>query len=410
MWNWQFSQTEYSFLAANHSVTVDGDPFHFNYDACNNTGYWLWRRTAYQAAVRIPSLLSKAFPGQVGNGKRVRPLLSGQASSPNVLENGLAYLGSVWGPPGGMLHGLAVAPYFNLGAQNTNQSIDVGGVLDAFAANAASQSPSAGVSQDVPNALHAALAAYNGLQLRAYEGGPDSSCPGATANCSQVSLHARANASIDDRLTPIIEQYLNDWAGWGVTGPLNYFVAGATPLLDKFGVYGLLYDMSVQSTPKSRAVDGVRVAPRPPPSPSLPAPPLTFLNATKYAGYSLPERNPFLRYLELNATFLYLVRSPYTTTTSGGGGGAVGAPPTGLRVTVLAGSTQALPIEVALGPDRAVSVMTTPSTSGAFLNCTPAEFPGALLPGTVVAVRLKALVGRPMAPYYNIAGMALELF
>jgi hypothetical protein len=342
----------------------------------------------------------------------VRPLISGQASSPNVLDSGLEYLSSVWGAPGGMLHGLAVAPYFNLGPQNTNQTIDVEGVLDAFALNAASQSPSAGMSQDVPNAVHAAFAAFHGLQLRAYEGGPDSSCPGATSNCSQVSLHARANASIDDRLTPIIQQYLNDWAGWGVTGPLNYFVAGATPLLDKYGVYGLLYDMSVQSTPKSRAVDAVRAAPRPPPSSALPAPPLAFLNATKYAGYPLPERNPFLRYLELNATFLYLVRSPYTSTPtaaafalSNGGG------PTGLRVTVLAQSAEALPIEVALGPNKAVTVMTTPSANGGtFLNCTAAEFPGALLPGTVIAVRLKALVGRPMAPYYNIQGMALELF
>jgi hypothetical protein len=304
----------------------------------------------------------------------------------------------VWGEPGTLLHGLAVAPYFNLGPQNTNQSIDVEGVLAAFAENAFNQSAAAGVSEEVPNAVHAALTAYHGLQLRAYEGGPDSSCPGATSDCSQSSLYARANASIDERLTPIIEQYLRDWAAWGVTGPLNYFVAGATPLLDKYGVYGLLYDMSVQSTPKSRAVDAVRAAPRPPPAASLPAPPLAFLNATKYAGYSLPERDPFLRYLQLNATFLYLIRSP---STAGG--------PTGLRITVSAQSSEALPIEVALGPGRAVTVLTAANSTG-FFNCTPAEFEGGLQPGSVVAVRLTALVGRPMAPYYNIAGMALELF
>ena len=379
----------------------DGDPFRLNYDNCSNPGYWLWRRTAYQAAVRIPSLLSRAFPGQVGQGKRVRPLLSAQASSPNVLQQGLDYLQAVHGPPASMLHGAAVAPYFNLGPANTNQAITADGVLAALAENARNQSAAAGLSQDVPNALHAALCGYYGLQLRAYEGGPDTSCPGPTSNCSDVSLRARAAASIDDRLTPIIEGYLNDWAAWGVTGPLNYFVAGATPLLDKYGVYGLLYDMQVQVTAKSRAVDNVRAAPRPPPAAALPAPPLQFYNATLYAGHSLPLLNPFLRYLSLNDTFYYLVRS---SAAAGAGG------PVGLRVTLLAQSTGALPIEVALGPSAAITVTTSASAGMGWGNCTPAEFPGALPAGGVVAVRLRVLHGRPQSGYYNIAGFALEEF
>ena len=398
-WNWQFAQTHYSFLAANASVTQDGDPFRFNYDNCSNPGYWLWRRTAYQAAVRIPALLGRAFPGQVGQGKRVRPLLSAQASAPFVLRQGLEYLQAVFGAPAAMLHGAAVAPYFNLGPANEDQAITADGVLAALAANARNQSAAAGLAEDNPTALHAALCGYFGLQLRAYEGGPDTSCPGATSNCSDASLRARAAASIDDRLTPIIEGYLADWAAWGVTGPLNYFVAGATPLLDRYGVYGLLYDMQVQSTPKSRAVDSVRAAPRPPPAAALPAPPLAFYNATLYAGSPVPNLNPFLRYLSVNDTFFYLVRS------SGAAGAAAG-----LRVTVLAQSTQALPIEVALGPSTAVAVTTSASASGAWANCTPAEFPGALPAGGVVAVRIRALHGRPQPGYYNIAGFALEEF
>jgi hypothetical protein len=399
-WNWQFAQTHYAFLAANASVTQDGDPFKFNYDACNNPGYWLWRRTAYEAAVRVPALLGRAFPGQVGQGKRVRPLLSAQASSPQVMMQGLDYLQAVFGPPAAMLHGGAVAPYFNLGPANVNQSITVDGVLAALAENAHNQSAAAGLSEDTPNALHAALCGYFGLQLRAYEGGPDTSCPGPTSNCSDVSLRARAAASIDDRLTPIIEGYLNDWAAWGVTGPLSFFVAGATPLLDKYGVYGILYDMQVPSTPKSRAVDAVRALPRPPPAAQLPAPPLAFYNATLYAGYPLPMRDPYLRYLSANETFYYLVRSARA-------GGAAG-PPAGLRVTVLAQSTEALPLEVALGPGSAVTVTTTASASGAWANCTPAEFPGALPAGGVVGLRLRVLHGRPLPGYYNIAGFALE--
>lgn len=382
-------------------MTQDGDPFKFNYDGCNNPGYWLWRRTAYEAAVRVPALLGRAFPGQVGQGKRVRPLLSAQASSPQVLQQGLDYLQAVFGAPAAMLHGAAVAPYFNLGPANVNQSITADGVLAALAENAHNQSAAAGLSQDTPNALHAALCGYFGLQLRAYEGGPDTSCPGPTSNCSDASLRARAAASIDDRLTPIIEGYLNDWAAWGVTGPLNYFVAGATPLLDKFGVYGLLFDMAVPSTPKSRAVDAVRALPRPPPAAQLPAPPLAFYNATLYAGHPLPILNPYLRYLSTNDTFYFLVRSARA-------GGAGAPPPAGLRVTVLAQSTEALPLEVALGPGSAVTVTTTASASGAWANCTPAEFAGALPAGGVVGLRLKVLHGRPLPGYYNIAGFALE--
>jgi hypothetical protein len=190
------------------------------------------------------------------------------------------------------------------------------------------------------------------------------------------------------------------WAEWGVIGPLNYFVAGATPLLDRYSVYGLLYDMRVPSTAKSRAVDSVRGAPRPPPAAALPAPPLAFLNATEYAGYTLPQRDPFLRYLSVNDTFFYLVRS-----SSSSPGGAA----RGLRVTVLAQSAEALPMEVAVGLGAAVSVLTAANGTG-WHNCTPADFAGALLPGSVVAVRVRASVGRPAQQYYTIAGMALEEF
>ena len=381
-----------------------GDPQHLNYDNCSNPGYWLWRRTAYQAAVRIPLLLEAAFPQQVGQGKRVRPLLSAQASSPNVLLQGLEYLAAVHGPPAPALHGAAVAPYFNLGPANTDPDITVEGVLAAMAQSVLNQSVAGGgLSEDNPTALHTALCAYYSLQLRAYEGGPDTACPGPTSSCSAASLAARANASIDARLTPIIEQYLQNWAQWGsnVMGPLNYFVAGATPLLDRYGVYGLLYDMAVQSTPKSRAVDSVRAAPLPPPAAALPAPPLAFYNATNYAGYSLPQLNPYLRYLGQNDTFYYLVRS----SSSAAGGQAAG-----LRVTVLAQSSLALPIEVALGPSSAVAVTTTASASLQWVNCTPAEFPAALPAGGVVAVRLRVLHGRPQQGWYNIAGFALEEF
>lgn len=139
----------------------DGDPFRLNYDNCSNPGYWQWRRTAYQAAVRIPMLLAAGFgKSNVGPGKRVRPLLSGQASQPFVMQQGLDYIERVWAPPGTLLHGIAIAPYFNLGPATNDPALGVDGIITAMAENARNQSAAAGVGEDVPNAQHAALARY----------------------------------------------------------------------------------------------------------------------------------------------------------------------------------------------------------------------------------------------------------
>ena len=46
-------------------------------------------------------------------------------------------------------------------------------------------------------------------------------------------------------------------------GPLNYFVAGATNLIDQYGCYGILQDMRVQDSYKAKGVDDVRLKPRP---------------------------------------------------------------------------------------------------------------------------------------------------
>ena len=123
------------------------------------------------------------------------PCSAVQASQPLVLQQGLEYLTAVFGAPAlATLHGAAVAPYFNLGPANEDQGITVEGVLAALAQSVHNQSAAAGVSAANPTALHAALCSYYGLQLRVYEGGLETSCPGATSNCFEVSLHARANA------------------------------------------------------------------------------------------------------------------------------------------------------------------------------------------------------------------------
>lgn len=156
MWNWQFEQASYNLQVANASVVLDGDPLHLNYDACNNPGYWAWRHVAYMAkhiadifktgasilgAKRWFGWKNPFFPiaftvfgdDNVGYGKRVRPLLSGQVSQPLVVQSGLEYLDAVWGPPNTILHGIAGAPYFNIaGGYNNNANLTIDEVFIGF--------------------------------------------------------------------------------------------------------------------------------------------------------------------------------------------------------------------------------------------------------------------------------------
>ena len=75
----------------------------------------------------IADLFGTVFgPDSVGSGKRVRPLLAGQVSYPAVINEGLRYIETVFGPPNRFFHGIAGAPYFGIpGDINTNPALTV---------------------------------------------------------------------------------------------------------------------------------------------------------------------------------------------------------------------------------------------------------------------------------------------
>ena len=259
VWNWEFEQTSYSLHAANASVLA-GDPYRFNYDACNNPGYWLWRRTAFMAT-HVASIFKTVFGADaVGAGRRVRPLLCGQVANAAVITEGLTYIERVWGPPRDFLHGICGAPYFGLPARvNSNASITVDDVFDGFDESIHGLSLAAGVDERNQLAVHVALAYHYGLEMRAYEGGPDTSGP----NLGAAYLAVKGAATVDPRIEARVATYLTKWFEYGrAVGPLNYFVAGATNLIDSFGVYGILFDMRLPGASyKLKAVDAVRAAP-----------------------------------------------------------------------------------------------------------------------------------------------------
>jgi len=164
-----------------------------------------------------------------------------QVVNPLIVQLGLDYLQAVWVGTGPgqypsvahILDSIAGAPYFNLGPVNDLPNLTADMVLDAMTQNIANMSVAVvGVSERSFLAGHAALANFYGLNVRAYEGGPDTSL-GVNA---PEPLQAKANASTDPRMAQLITTYLTNWSEYGF-GPLNYFTAGAGSPLNYYGYY-----------------------------------------------------------------------------------------------------------------------------------------------------------------------------
>ena len=242
----------------------------------------------------------------MGSEKRVRPLLAGQVSSPGVVRNGLEYIEAVFGPPKDYFHGIAGAPYFNIGPINTNPALTVDEIYQGFDGSIHNMSIAAGFAEDNPLAGNVALAYHYGLEMRAYEGGPDTSGP----KLGKAYLAIKGAANVDPRMKSRIETYLANWYSWGdAMGPLNYFVAGATNLINPYGCYGILEDMRLQDSYKAKGVDAVRLKPRPTPSIGIPTVPFTANCTADNIGGRMPIQKPYhCDYFGANTTFDFFLQ------------------------------------------------------------------------------------------------------
>jgi len=324
----------------------------------------------------------------VGNGKRVRPILSGQVSFPEPIKQGLTYVESVWGPPKQYFHAMAGAPYFGLPSKyNNDPNLTVDGVFQGFDESIAAQSVTAGVDYRNPLAVHVSLAYHYGLQMRAYEGGPDTAGP----NLGPAYLAVKGAASVDARIQGRVETYLTSWYAYGsIMGPLNYFVAGATPLIDQWGVYGILYDMRVQDGPKAKGVDAIRVLPRPTtPTSAIPELPFTANCTRDRVGAPYPVQAPgYCAYFGANETFDFFLQT---------------ATPGNVSVTVFAGgpwSNSTLGVQLNDGAETLVSCPTSPAGWSGAVPCETAVFQQEST--GVALVRLRSIGPFPAYRAYNI--------
>ena len=319
VWNYAFPQAHTNVALANDSVLNHGDPYHFNYDNCSNVWYWAIRRTAYQLT-HIAEIFKTVFGAEnVGPWKRVRPILAEQVGWPFVMMLAVDYLNAVYGPPAGYIHGLAGAPYFNLGQYGTWSNLTTEQVLDAFSMNIQAMSPEQGWSGNENLAVFAVYAAWYKLPVYGYEGGPDTA-----DGCGQCSLKAKINATRDPRMADICLTYLNAWHRFGFQ-ELNWFTAGAGQI-GQYGSWAVLEDMRqetlIDTTKMFNATSPVAQLPRPAPKLKaidefrqgsvefnfgIPIPSSNF-NATNFMGHHVPYPDPDLRNLNPNSTFFYPIQ------------------------------------------------------------------------------------------------------
>lgn len=324
VWNFGFSQAHDNTIAANISVYRDNDPYHLNYDNVSNIYTWGFRRTAYQIK-HISDLFKTVFgPENVGPWKRVRPILAGQEANLYIIETGIDYISTVFGPPTNFLHGIAIAPYFDLGEYRTWSNLTTDQVLDGLNSSMQQFLPEQGWSQLSQVAVHGIYATWHQLAVYAYEAGPDTA-----AGCGQCSIEAKINATRHPRMTDICKTFVNGWYQFGFQR-LNWYAAGAGQT-SQYGSWALLEDMRqetlIDTTHMFNSTSPVAQLPRPSPKLKamdeihqstvqfnfgIPIPSLNF-NATNFMGHQVPYPDPDLRNLGAGATFHYplqILQSP----------------------------------------------------------------------------------------------------
>eukprot|EP00730_Choanoeca_flexa_P003919 TRINITY_DN11537_c3_g6_i2.p1 TRINITY_DN11537_c3_g6~~TRINITY_DN11537_c3_g6_i2.p1 ORF type:complete len:680 (+),score=154.25 TRINITY_DN11537_c3_g6_i2:180-2042(+) len=304
MWNGGFPAEWHVGEAANASVQA-GDPYHLNYDNCNSDQDWSARLSAYNAAVRIPSLFAKVFgEDQVGRGDntRVKPLLAGQSSDYRFLQGQLEYLAAT--QPGAIdwLQSLAMSAYFSLERDlKTNNSLTGDEVLASFNRSLATH---------VPNiqsqfAAHAMLQVYYGVpELRGYESGPGSFGP--------QSIPGKVEANQSPKIQDMVERMYLYWHQHGFS-TLNYFHAGVQDYNWQFGQWSTHWRSSMPVTPKTQALDAVAKESLPDITLGAPVPITNFTSSTYVGYYSKVPGQPGganITYMTQNATYNYLFRRP----------------------------------------------------------------------------------------------------
>jgi len=253
-----------------------------------------FRRTA-KRLLEMAAIFRDVY-GPQAYAQRVRPVLAAQVVQPSILQLQLRFIEAAYGPPADYLFGVAVAPYFNLGASQTEDQLSADQVLTAMGASVDRLERQNSLETNV------ALARWYGLPLLAYEGGSDTFGSG--------SLDAKRQASHDPRMLTLCERYLAKWFDTG--GALfMWFQAGAGDWRHRYGSWELSESLLDQNAPKLRCLQdfGAKYMAHDPQRNALPGGVDAMNYVGSYAPYSKDSRLR-LRYLHPGQSLDYLLWSP----------------------------------------------------------------------------------------------------
>jgi len=177
---------------------------------------------------------------------------------------------------GYFLHGIAIAPYFGLGATQGVDGLGATAILDDLEVGIK------GWSKGVSYEYSAYLAKKYGVKLLAYEGGPDT--------FGTTSVLGKADANRSSRMEALCGKYMDDWYGAG-GGLFMWFNAGAASWSSNFGTWTLEEILDpAKPSPKSRCLNTKATSGTLPPVVTRHVPQVAF-DAAEVAGYYATAQN-----------------------------------------------------------------------------------------------------------------------
>ena len=211
-----------------------------------------------RVALRLAQVsdIFKAVWGPAAIKTRVRPVLAGQMANSFIVSEGLRLIDEGLGRrPDTVIYAISGAPYVFPAAIPDGEADEVPGltkdqILDGLAAGVAN-APNENAYQYL---THAAMAAWYGVKVVAYEFGFD--------NFGAQNVAAKRAANLDPRIRGICRDFLDQWHAFGFDHAL-WFSAGADSYDTPFGMWPLVEDMANQATPKNQCMDDILAAPLP---------------------------------------------------------------------------------------------------------------------------------------------------
>jgi predicted outer membrane repeat protein len=238
VWNGLFGQTRWNSDAAADEHFNDPDS-ELNYDGGTFSRDRLERRRVAQRLIQISQIFANEF-GQGSLNKTIRPVLAWWTIFQSQYRDQLEFIKNVFGPPSQFVYGIAAGTYYSDFDASEEASVD--DLLDAL-----EESSDSDVSDrtSLKN-----LADEYGVQLFAYEGGPDS---GGTNMPDPVSnVGNRILAQRHPRMKEILLHDLEDnW--FGIGGKL-YMYFTLSSAYGRWGMWGLTEDITRLDSPKFEAI------------------------------------------------------------------------------------------------------------------------------------------------------------